>query len=223
MCGVDLAPLEIRAEPPVYIRATYLNSAGKPRTGHEVHLFGRLNGDWFFAQSNAAGKDGKLQLAVPHGLEKVEVRLSTNEHSALRWRMGPNEPLQNTDEIKFDRLNDDVSGIEIIRYTAPILLVKAVDEAGQLLKDFKPKLVYKKDSPKEPGSMFVSGVAGDVSFEKQQDGRWRSSQLLPDQDFVVTAELESFTTDEQSLSLPEGDVREVVFVMKPKEGGSAKE
>jgi len=32
---------------------------------------------------------------------------------------------------------------------------------------------------------WVSGVSGDVDFEKQQDGRWRSQSLLPDENLVV--------------------------------------
>lgn len=209
------APIELRAEPPVYVRATYVDSQGKPRTGHEVHATGRISGEFFFTRSSLPGQDGKLTLTMPHGAEDVRVTLMTNEHSALRWRRKPGGELQNSHEIKLGTLDEDVTGIEIVRYQAPLLLVKAVDEEGKLLEGAAPKLVFKSGSPKDPGSQFINGIEGDLYFEKQQDGRWRSSQLLPDEPFELSAVLEGYTTEPQKLSLPEGVEREVVFEMKP--------
>jgi hypothetical protein len=206
--------LEIRAVPHVYIHATYLNSEGQPRSGHEVSLFGRMDGEFFFTRSTRPGDDGKLELKLPHGLQEVELDLSTNEHSSLRWRKSPDAPLQNGRRVELGTVEEDISGIEIIRYVAPIVLVKAVDENGAAIEDFKPKAEYEKDSPREPGGMFVTGVGGDVYFEPQRDGRWRSSHVLPDQAMTVTAEKEGYTTMPQELSLPEGEERELVFVLR---------
>jgi len=215
--GERPAPLEIRAVPHVEIHVKWVDSKGKPSSGWRFHVFGRMDKGFFFAQSSRVDrKTGHAVARVPHGLQKTQVSISSNEHGSLRWRLKPGEPLRVGRRIDFGTLEADVHGFEIIRYVAPILLVKAVDEKGKLLKDFKPKAVYEKGkSPKDPNSRFINGVRGDVGFEKQTDGRWRSSQLLPDVKLTVTSVLDGYTTKAQTVSLKEGSTRELVFVMKP--------
>ncbi len=62
--------LEIRAVPHVVISATYLDSQGKPRSGHEVTLFGRWDGSFYAEQSSVPRADGKLQVKAPHGCSR---------------------------------------------------------------------------------------------------------------------------------------------------------
>ncbi|MCA9072927.1 MAG: carboxypeptidase regulatory-like domain-containing protein, partial [Planctomycetaceae bacterium] len=208
--------LTIQAVPHVVIQGQMLNGEGQPSSGHEFFVFGRINGKSFFGRSNDPGRDGKLEARVPHGLENVQISLMTNEHGVLRWRLAPNEPLQNGSRIKLDRLEEDLTTLQIVRYVAPILLVKAVDEQGEVISDCKPKALYEKDSPKDPNSTFISGVNGDVNFEKQPDGRWRSNQLIPDQNLTVTIEKDGWETTPQTLSLKEKSEKEIVFVLKKK-------
>jgi beta-lactamase regulating signal transducer with metallopeptidase domain/5-hydroxyisourate hydrolase-like protein (transthyretin family) len=211
--GVGPEFLEIRATPHVLIQATYVDSTGKPRSGHEVHLFGRMDGEFYAEQSSTPRDDGKLEIRVPHGLQDVTLNLITNEHSALRWRMGADQPLRRGSDLKLGTVEDDVSGIEIMRYKAPILLVKAVDEEGQPLGDWKPVLEYTRpDGEGEQMTMFTAG--GHVSFEHQQDGRWRSSQLLPDEPAKISVEKEGYVAEKQEISLPEGAEHELVFALR---------
>jgi hypothetical protein len=213
--GAAPGPLEIRAVPHVVIQGTYLNSAGRPRTGSEVTLFGRVDGGFYYTRSNSPGEDGKFELRVPHGLEQAELDLITNEHSALRWRLKHDQPLQRGRRIKLGTLEDDVSGFEVVRYVAPILLVKVLDENGQLVRDFKPVLKYTQPPP-ENGQSLVFTTGRDVNFEEQPDGRFRSSQLVPDEPFTVTIDRPGYTTTpSEGLSLAEGAQREVVFTVKP--------
>jgi hypothetical protein len=110
-------------------------------------------------------------------------------------------------------MEEDLTGFEVVRYEAPILLVKPVDEQGNVLSDCKPVLNYTRESDgKEQMTVYTTG--GNVSFEKQPDGRWRSSQLLPDEPFSIDLKKEGYTTTAQKLSLAEGEDREVVLVMK---------
>lgn len=206
----------VQAVPHVLIQGQVLDSQGQPSSGHEIHVFGRFGGGFYFGQSNDPGKDGKLEARVPHGLEKVQINLMTNEHGVLRWRLSPEGPLKNGRRIELDRLEEDLTTLEIVRYVAPILMVKAVDEQGQLVPDCKPKALYEKDSPKDPNSRFISGVNGDVNFEKQPDGRWRSNQLIPDQKLTLTIEKEGWETTPETLSLEEKAEKEIVFVLKKK-------
>jgi hypothetical protein len=52
--------------------------------------------------------------------------------------------------------------------------------------------------------------------DEQGDGRYRTSQLLPDLEVTVTVTADGFTTASRKLSLPEGKTEEVNFVLEPK-------
>jgi len=94
-------------------------------------------------------------------------------------------------------------------------LVGAVDLDGKLIKGFKAKGVYQSGkSPKIPGSSFVNGVTGDVYFEKQQDGRWRSSQLLPDEEVLLTAEADGWEPRSEKVKLAEGEIKELKVTLQ---------
>ena len=70
-----------------------------------------------------------------------------SDYGASRWRITAGEPLQWGREIKLGELNEDFTSLEIIRCTAPIHLIKAVDEDADLLEDSKQTL--KKPSADE--------------------------------------------------------------------------
>jgi hypothetical protein len=140
----------------------------------------------------------------------------TNEHSALRWRLEGMEEFTYGDFIPLGTLEADVNGLEIIRYSAPILLVKAVDESGDVVEGFRVSSEYVKP-PQDVGE--VTGERriyndGAVRFEEQADGRWRSSQLLPDAEITIKAVKDGFECEPQSVSLREKETRELTFVLK---------
>ena len=64
---------------------------------------------------------------------------------------------------------------------------------------------------------FISGALGDIGFESQPDGRWRSSQMLPDEEVTITLEKEGYTSAPQAVALKEGEERELVFILKKAE------
>src|SRR5262249_44141300 len=144
------------------------------------HLFGRMDkNDSWFGQAKMDG-NGKMTLLAPHGLTQARLSLMTNEHGVLRHRLKKGEPLSAKRDIDLGTLSDDVKGIEIIRYVAPILVVGARDKDGQPIKDCRAKVTYPPGVRKrEPGVTFRNDVQGDVFMEKQEDGRWRTSQMLP--------------------------------------------
>jgi beta-lactamase regulating signal transducer with metallopeptidase domain/uncharacterized GH25 family protein len=212
--GIEKQPIEVRAVPHVTIEAQYLDSKGKPTRGHSCHIFGQIDKDYWFGEAKADA-NGKMVVDVPHGLERTEFSLSTNEHGVLRWRKTKDGKLSSSRRIDLGTVNDHVKGIEIIRYVAPILVINATDSAGKQVKDFKAKVVYGAGkSPKEPGSSFVNGVQGDVYLEKQKDGRWRSSQLLPDEEVTVTASGDGFKSKSVKVKLPEGEVKELTIALE---------
>ncbi|MBI3463865.1 MAG: carboxypeptidase regulatory-like domain-containing protein [Planctomycetes bacterium] len=141
----------------------------------------------------------------------------TNEHGALRHRKSKDAPLQNSRQLDLGTLNDDVRGIEIVRYEAPILLVKVTTKDGELLKDAKISAAYGEGRGQHAGKFnLADGLQSDVFFEKQEDGRFRSSQLFPDEDVTITAQADGYESRSEKLQLPEGGKKDLVLVLEKK-------
>jgi beta-lactamase regulating signal transducer with metallopeptidase domain/protocatechuate 3,4-dioxygenase beta subunit len=211
--GAEPAPLEVRAVPHVVIEAQYYDGKGKPGRGHGGFVFGRIDNHSWFGQAKPDAS-GKMIARVPHGLEEVRIDISTNEHGALRWRKGKEGPLHNSRDIKLGTLTDDVKGIEIFHYKAPILVINGVDKDGNQVKGFKAQVNYQPGKVEKQRGMFINGVKGDVYLEKQEDGRWRSSQMFPDEDVTVVVSAEGFAKASTELRLPEGVIREVNLTLE---------
>ena len=60
------------------------------------------------------------------------------------------------------------------------------------------------------------GKTKDVVQDEQYDGRYRTSQLLPDREVNVTVSAEGFESQSRKLTLPEGKSEELTFVLTPK-------
>jgi hypothetical protein len=201
--------------PHVVIEAQYYDSKGKPTRGHAGHLFGRMDKNNYWFGEGKVDANGKMTFQAPHGLTDARLTLMTNEHGVLRHRMKKGGALSTAREINLGTLEDDVKGIEIIRYVAPILIVDARDKAGKQIKDFKAKVVYPPGvKKKRPGEMFVNGVEGDVFMEKQEDGRWRTSGLLPDEEVTVTVSAKGYKPHEVKMKLTEGTTKDLSPVLE---------
>jgi len=212
-------PLEFRALPTVSITVKNVNAAGEPKRGFEFTVFGRLadKGGWFATQSTRP-ESGVGVAEIPRGLDDVEIDVMDNEHGIYQIRRSPDSELLPVRRIKLGKVDADVTGIEVVRYKAPVMLVKAVEVDGNVIQAFKP--VAKLDparqalAPKDAKAHFALFTNGLLGFEKQQDGRHRSEQMLPDAAWTVTVEKEGWTTDPQVVTLKEGEEREVVFVLR---------
>ena len=114
--------LEIRAVPHVVIEAQYYDGKGQKTRGHAGHMFGQIDKNNFWFAEAKMDNNGKMTILAPHGLTQARLTLMTNEHGVLRHRMKKDGPLSTAREIDLGTLDDDVKGIEIIRYVAPILI-----------------------------------------------------------------------------------------------------
>ncbi len=207
--GETSQSVEVRAVPHVVIEGQYYTSDGKPRTGHGITIFGELGDGYYIGHAWPDG-NGKIVAKAPKGLKAARLDLVTNEHSSLRWRKSKGEPLSSGRQAELGTVDADIRGIEIIRYEAPIVLVKAVAEDGRAIKNFKVTADYPLPKDKTTGFKFiVDGLNSDVTFEKQDDGRRRSEQLLPDEEFTLTVHADSFKPKSEKLKLPEGAVKEL--------------
>jgi hypothetical protein len=213
--GEQPEPLEVRAVPHVVIEAQYYDGKGKPTQGHAGHLFGQMDkNNYWFGEGKMDG-NGKMTILAPHGLTQARLTLMTNEHGVLRHRLKKDSPLSAAREIDLGTLDDDVKGIEIIRYVAPILIVDAKDKSGKQIKDFQVKVTYPPGvGKKKPGETFINGVQGDVYLEKQEDGRWRTSGMLPDEEVSVTVSAKGYKPHTEKLKLTEGTNKDLTPVLE---------
>ncbi len=211
--GEAAPPVEVQAVPHVVFHAQYYDGQGKTTRGHEMFLFGELDGQHWWGQGRP-DTEGKIAMPLPHGLQKVRVQLMTNEHGALRFRRGPGKELENrNDEIDFGTLNDDVHGFEIIRYKAPLVLVSVVDESQHPIKGFRVSAAYSWGKQRY---VLEDEISSDLTFEKQDDGRYRTSQMLPDEDVTFTVTAPGYDTVTEKVRLPEGEQKDLVVTLKKK-------
>jgi beta-lactamase regulating signal transducer with metallopeptidase domain/uncharacterized GH25 family protein len=205
--------LELRAVPNVTIEAQIYDSKGKPTRGHELFIFGQIDKTSWFGQGKPDA-NGHIVAQVPHGLENAQLDLMTNEHGVLRHRMGKDGTLKNQRRVDLGTLNDDVKDFQIIRYEAPIVLVKIVAKDGSKL--VKPAMTgkYAPDKAQYQGGLTRNGLQSDVSFEEQEDGRFRSEQLFPDEEVTFTAHAEGYESKSEQLKLPEAAKKEIEIVLE---------
>jgi hypothetical protein len=215
--GEPSEPLEIRASPHVVIEAQWVDGKGKPTTGFAGHLFGRIDGDYWFGEIKV-DPNGKAVAQVPHGLEDVQLNLMTNEHHAIRWRKAKGDSLSRGRTIMLGTLDHDAKGIEIVHYTAPIVIVKGETKDTKPVPGLKLSANYSQQETEQMGGkrILAGGVQSDVGFEKQEDGRFRSEQLQPDLEFNLIAEADGFKPASRKLSITEGKTEEITLVLEPK-------
>ena len=173
-----------------------------------MHFFGRVAnevGEHYFAEGRP-DENGHIVLKVPKGLQDAKLDLSCNEHQVLRHRRVAGD-LQSAREIELGNLQRDWRDLEIVYYTAPMMIVSARNHDGEPIKEFQPAAFYHDSvKPRQTGSRWLSGVSGEVAFERQEDGRWRSEQLLPDQEFYLTVTADGYQPITQTMSLAEGAI-----------------
>jgi beta-lactamase regulating signal transducer with metallopeptidase domain/protocatechuate 3,4-dioxygenase beta subunit len=216
--------LVFQAVPHVTIRGQYFDSSGKPKAGHQSWFAGQMNDGFYSTRTSRPDKEGRFEVRVPKGITEASMNLTTNEHSSLRWKLPNSESYSRADTIRFETLDKDIEGLEIVKYVAPIIVIRVEDTNGKPVYDFSISSRYTKQDEKDMHGYYT----GDVGFEKQTDGRWRSSQLLPDEEISIeirtpvkrdrlgNEEREPVSLAEaQTVTLKEGETRNLKFVVEP--------
>src|SRR5262249_32742939 len=126
--------LEIRAAPHVVIEGGWIDSKGNPRGGWDLVISGQIDGQLWHTQGHPSA-DGKFSVKVPHGLERAQLDIMTNEHASARYRIGRGGKLGAGRHVMLETLDHDLKDLEIIRYDAPIVMVIATTKDGRALKD----------------------------------------------------------------------------------------
>jgi hypothetical protein len=208
--------IEVRAVPHVVVEVQHVDSKGKNSRGHGPMLYGQIDGQFWHIDTKS-GPDGKVNVMAPHGLTQTRLQLMSNEHGALRHRLKNADPLLRGREIELGTLDHDVKGIEVVVYKAPILLVKVSEKGGGKPKGAAVTVLYPPQKGLREGRFIVKGGRqSDVSFEEQEDGRFRSSQFLPDEEATVTAHADGFADKSVKVKLEEGTTKEIEIELEKK-------
>lgn len=209
----------------VTITAHYFDSQGQPSSGWDAFVsgsrpvkpplangLGRLFGaqaqsrndyGYFHGAVEREGEHkGRIVIRVLKGLTKAEFRTYSNEHGSLRIQRDVDSPLQIGEKLTLGTVNDDVSGIRITRYRAPLLLVRVRSSDKAAVE--KPKIEFR----------YVAAPSGHIGQEKQPDGRIRSSLLLPDEPFTVSVSADGYHPRTETLQLKEGTAQELEIVLE---------
>ncbi len=200
-------PFVLKAVPTVKVIAQYYSNDGKKTSGGYLSCYGRTPGieHEYWQTAFSEGRDGRYEMLAPRGMQVAALSLMTNEHSSLRFRKSADAPLQSGRQLNLGTLTGDVTDIRIIRYVSPVLLVKVRDRTGKPIKSADASARYDDTSLHES-----------LYFEKQSDGRYRSSSLLPDEKFTVTVTADGYRPQSRSLSLAEGTTSELDLVLSPR-------
>jgi len=207
-------PITIQAVPHIRFVGQCLDSKGEPYPGWNPSLImqGNLGGQWYSATLHP-DSEGKIAGRLPKGLEQARLYAVTNEHGAIRVRLKKDGPLLDPRNVGLGEVEDDITGIEIIGYKAAVVQIKAVDESGQQISEFEVAGLYEGDGR---SSHTAGGLTTHIWFNKQTDGRYRTSQLLPDSKITFTARADGHQDASETISLPEGAEKEITLTMKRK-------
>src|SRR5262249_21251873 len=147
-----------------------------------------------------------------------ELDISTNEHASALHRIGKNGPLVSGRSVKLGTLDHDVKDIEIVRYVAPIMIINATSKGGRQIQGFKASVEYVTGDAGSDKRVHLMGGGKklDALQDEQNDGRYRTSQLLPEKEVNVSVSADGFVTASRKMSLKEGKIEEVNFVLEPK-------
>ena len=197
--------IEVRAVPHVIVVGHFVDGSGKPTSGFEPHIWGTRDdaSGMFWAGKTQMDEHGRFVAMVPKGL-RIRLSLIDNEHHALRTRVSKDAPLSIGREADLGILDRDMTDVTVIRYVAPVLLVKAVTEEGATIKAFQAKIKYLSGRWLEGEYLREGKPAGDIAFKRQDDGRWRTSQLLPDGILPSPLRLTGMSRSRRSSICPKG-------------------
>ena len=205
-------PFVIQAVPHVYISGQCYDSKGELRDCHSPYLMGRFNDQSVRIRKGRSHQKGAFELMVPHGVEKASLNIMTNEHSAYSVQFGDNPPSPQT-QYDYKTIEEDITDIKLIRYVAPILQVKVVDEQGDDVQDARVMAMYTEQ--READNMMYERPFTSY-FEKQENAVHRSSSLCPGFEFEVYAVKDGFESERTTMTMEEDTNDQITLTLKPK-------
>jgi hypothetical protein len=163
------AVVELKAVPHVVLEAQRLDSRGQKREGSTIHLIGSLGNETWMTSADSS-PTGTYRVLVPKGLSGASVSLIYDPDSAFQYRLQKDSPLQYGRHFQMGTIDEDLKGVEIIRYAAPTIVISVTTREGMPIEDLLPSVDYTVPEYDGRGDkLYHSGKSGksetDVPFE----------------------------------------------------------
>jgi len=100
-----------------------------------------------------------------------------------------------------------------------LILIDARTKDGKRIDGFKAEAVYTGLAPDDDDARVrLSGGHRETEAiqDEQNDGRYRTTQLLPDREVKISVSADGFQPAERLMKLAEGTTEEATFVLEPK-------
>jgi hypothetical protein len=235
--GIVPAPVRLREMPTVTIETRFVDSGDRPTRGSFVGLWGQIpavniqpaiqeavfEGDGLSDSINGPEREdknvqlawstqliadatGRLVLRAPKGLQNAQLySMPPNETFSIRNRLGEGKPLNFWGGGAFEDLKADIRGVTFVVYNAPMILATVKTEEGE-----SPAVNTQVNASfTSEGSDFGAG------FAEQADGRFRSQNLMPGQEYEVSGWATGFVPNRvQRVKLGEGAVINMNLTLK---------
>lgn len=208
---------DIEAVPNRAIHCQIVDSRGKPVRNRAFAVQGdRESNRWHHSESNPPDSDGRFDLFTPLDLRNAEVFPKTSDTYSWRFSFSPSGRLMHGRSIYLENMTDEDETLFFIRYAAPTLFVVPVDANGDLLDDVTIASEYAADPHRDENGDTRLAKTGSVQFDLLGDGRFRSRQLLPDEETTVTVTKNGYRPATAIVTLGEGEKRGVILELRRK-------
>lgn len=210
--GVVPQPLRLQAVPHVQVTASFVDNDGNPASPVTMDV-GHINYTDFWEGDLSKGT---AKCLIPHGVDAVlHFRLPQDE--SIRYRLSKDSELKNVagnGSVPIGSVTDDISDLEVVRYKAPTIHVRVVDEDGNQVPG---DVIVSGTYPSGTQPIYVSTapqVKSDVRFRKTLSNSFRSGGLLPDEELIIHARAAGYETGSKTIRLPEGKEENLRIVLK---------
>ena len=201
-------PLVLQAVPHVLITVQHFTPKGDHSSGHSPSITGSFDGHQTRIREGRRTGKGAFKLMAPHGLEGAELQFFTNEHSGLmvQFEGGKLTPRKSH---RFERLEEDIDNVRVVRHPAGILKLNLVDESGKHLKDGRIFAMYELEEDPSQETMMSAQIGWN-----REDGLFRLSSLVPGVPVSVRFSASGVRTQTRKFKMKEGERRTVTIKLK---------
>ena len=180
-------PVLIRGIPHVVVEASIHDSEGNPMKGVGFQIMGTIGGDSWGTYAESHGERATT-LFAPNGLKNATLFANPTGRTVSRHRLSKDAQLSTQMPLLLGTLDHDVKGIEIVGFVSPTVVVKVSTRDGSKPAELALWADYAaKEDWRGGRSVLGNGVLSVCSFERQEDGRFRTVGLYPDLELTISA------------------------------------
>ena len=204
-------PILLQAVPHVTITTRHFKPDGEISSGHSPYVMGQFDGQHVWLRKGKRTGKGVYELMAPHGLENADLRFMTNEHSALTIQFEGEQPSPRK-SYRFERLEEDLDNIRVVRHPAAILKLDIVDESGTQIEDGGIFAHYEFEDEANEQAMMAAQIGWN-----REEGMFRLSSIVPGSPVSIRFSATGFQTHRRTFTAKEDERRTITIQLKKEE------